>query len=71
MNIRQIIGIVCVAVGIYLIISANQSMKTTGQKIKQEFTGTYSESIRINLIGGIVLVAVGSGLLIFSRGKLP
>jgi uncharacterized membrane protein YidH (DUF202 family) len=69
MNIRQIIGIICVAVGIYLIVSANQSMESTGQKIKQEFTGTYSESVRINLIGGIILVVAGSGLLIFSRGK--
>lgn len=69
MNYKQIIGIICVAVGIYLIVTSSQSMDSTGQKIKQEFTGTYSKSIRMEMIGGIVLVAIGGGLLVFYRRK--
>ena len=69
LNFRQIIGIVAIVIGIFLIVSASRSMDSTGQKIKQEFTGTYSKSIRLDMIGGIVLVVVGGGLLVYSRWK--
>lgn len=69
MNYKQIIGIICLAIGIYLIVSSSQSMDSTGQKIKQEFTGTYSKSIRMEMIGGIALVVIGGGILVFFRKK--
>lgn len=69
MNIKQIIGLICLAVGIYLIVNASQSMDTTGEKIRQEFTGDYSDDLKYNMIGGIILIVIGGGLLLFFRGK--
>lgn len=68
MSIKHIIAITCIAVGIYLIASANRSQKTTGEQIRKEFTGDYSQHSRNNMIGGIVLVVLGGGLLLY-RGR--
>ena len=56
-------------IGVYLIVSASRSMDTTGQKIRKEFTGNYSKSVKYNMIGGIVLVIIGGGFFVYSRGR--
>ena len=62
-------GIICLIVGIYLIISANSSMDTVGESIKKELTGDYSEHTRNYMIGGIILVILGGGFLLYTRKK--
>lgn len=69
MNIKQIIGLVCLVIGIYLIATSNRSMDTTGEQIRREFTGDYSKHTRNNMMGGIILVVVGGALLLFYRGR--
>ncbi len=71
MNFKGIAGLLSIAIGVFLIVSAIRSMDTTGQKIKQEFTGTYSKSIRLEMIGGIALIVVGGCLVVFSQRKWP
>lgn len=68
MHLKQIIGLICLVIGIYLIYNANRAMDTTAEKFKQEFTGDYSKHARNNMVGGIVLVILGGGLLLL-RGK--
>lgn len=69
MKIKLILGIICVIIGVYFIVSANNSRDTTGESIRREFTGDYSPHNRKEMVGGIVLVVLGGGLLLFCRGR--
>ncbi len=60
-------GLICLAVGIYLIISGISSMDTAGESFKKELTGDYSDHTRNNIIGGIILVVLGGGCLLYTR----
>jgi len=62
-------GLICLAVGTYLIISANSSMDTFGESVRKEFTGDYSEHTRNYMIGGIVLIVLGGGFLLYAQKK--
>lgn len=67
MAAKRIIGFVFLAVGIVLMVLANRSMDTTAEKVKQEVTGQYTQNTRWDLIGGIALLVLGGGLVLFSR----
>jgi hypothetical protein len=73
MRLNKIIGwtggLICIAVGIYLIISANSSMDTVGESIKKEISGDYSEHTRNYMIGGIVLIILGGSFLLYARTR--
>ncbi len=67
MNIKLILGLVFLAVGITLIVMSSHSMDTFGERVSKQFSGNYSDETMRNLIIGIVLAAVGTGLVIFCR----
>jgi LPXTG-motif cell wall-anchored protein len=67
MNIKQLIGLVSLVLGLYLFITANRSADTFGERAKQEVTGDYTERTRNMMIGGVVLIALGGGLLLFKK----
>lgn len=69
MNIKQIIGLVCLAVGITLIVFANRSMETFGERTSKEFSGNYSDETMRHLIAGIILTVGGGCLVVFGRKK--
>ncbi len=69
MYLKQIVGFAALIIGVYLIATAGSSMDTTGQKVKKEITGDYTRHTRNNMIGGIALVVLGGGLLLFWREK--
>jgi len=65
MNLKLILGVVLLAVGIGLIVMSSSSMDTFGEKVSKEFSGNYSDATMRNLIIGIALAAGGAGLVIF------
>lgn len=70
MYMKQIIGFASLIIGVYLIATAGSSMDTTGQKVKKEITGDYSNHTRNNMIGGIALVVIGGGILLFWKERV-
>lgn len=64
--IGAISGAVCLALGIYLLVSSKGSMDTAGEKIRKELSGEYSSSIKNQTMLGIGLAIVGAGVLFYS-----
>jgi len=73
MRIKQVIGLlvglICVVVGAFFLISGYESSGKTAEKIKHKVTGNYSPEVRNDFIGGAILVVVGAGVLFYFRKK--
>lgn len=69
MDLKKVIGLICVAGGIYLLATVNQSIGRTSEKVRKEVTGRYSHNTRNRMIEGIGLIVVGGALIFFFRGK--
>lgn len=67
MNGKRLIGFVLLAVGIALMVLANRSVDTSAEKVKHEVTGQYTQTTRWDFVGGMALLVLGSGLVLFSR----
>ena len=63
--IFRIIGLVLLAVGIALLVMGFSATDTTGETLRKEFAGHYSNRTTWYLILGLVGAFVGTGLAIF------
>lgn len=68
MNLKKIIGLVCIVLGVYFMANANKSMDSTKEKVRKHVVGGYSHHTRNYMIAGIGLIVVGGALLFFFRG---
>ncbi len=57
--IRKVIGIICVAIGVFLWIRARDIADSIGSQVQQIFTGAPTDRATYFYIGGIVLVILG------------
>lgn len=64
--IGTVVGGVCLALGIYLLVSCKSSMDTTGEKVRKELSGEYSNNIKNQCMVGIGLAVVGGAVLLYS-----
>lgn len=62
MTANRIIGLVLVAVGIVLLIFAVNASEAPLDRLSQTFTGRFTQTTMLYLIGGVVAI-VGGGLL--------
>ncbi len=70
MNVKQIVGIVLVVLGIALVAMSNRSVDSTyGEKIKRKVTGNYPKETKRELIGGIIFIVAGVGVFLLGRKK--
>jgi len=69
MNIRRILGIALIAIGITLIVTAQHAKDTMRETLENEFTGTYSNDTKTRLIGGVILLVAGFGLVMYRLAR--
>lgn len=67
MNIKQIISLVVVVIGIALIANAKFSMDKTGEMVRKKLTGHYTTSTRTQLYSGVGMMVVGALALVYFR----
>ncbi len=63
------LGVICVMIGVYLLVTGYQHTNGTAAKIKHKITGSHPTRTRNYMIGGIIFVVVGCGLVCFSRPR--
>jgi len=67
-NIKQIVGIVLVVLGIALVgMSFRGDNASYGEKIKRKVIGGSSKETKRELIGGIVFIVAGVGVFLLGR----
>jgi uncharacterized membrane protein YidH (DUF202 family) len=64
MNMRRLIGLVILIVGIVLLLFGINSTQTMGEHIVEGTTGRYTQMTMWYIIGGIILIIGGLGLCI-------
>jgi len=67
MRTNQIIGFALLVVGIILLFFGYQSSQAMDEQIFEAFTGRFTESTLLFIIGGAVSAVVGLGLLLSKR----
>ncbi len=66
MNVKQIIAILILLVGVGMIVYSVQQMDTLKETVAMKVKGKYSNHTMTSLIGGIAMVILGgSGAIIF------
>ncbi|HEU5396168.1 MAG TPA: DUF3185 family protein [Verrucomicrobiae bacterium] len=56
---QKLIGVICLAVGILLLVWAHDMSQSLGSQVKQIFTGSPQDRATYFYIGGVVLVIFG------------
>lgn len=67
MTANRIIGLVLVAVGIVLLIFAVNASEAPLDRLSQTFTGRFTQTTMLYLIGGIVAIVGGGALSVAGR----
>lgn len=67
MSARAGIGIVLLIAGLVLLFFGVQSTGAFGEKVVHEFTGRYTDSTMMYLVGGGIAAALGVVLLVVGR----
>jgi hypothetical protein len=67
MSARAGIGIVLLIAGLVLLFFGVQSTGAFGEKVMHEFTGRYTDSTMMYLVGGGIVAALGVVLLVVGR----
>lgn len=63
----RLFGIVLLAVGIFLLVFGYNASQAPVEQISETFTGRYSDSTMLYLIGGIIAVVAGGFLALVGR----
>ena len=64
---QKIIGILCLAVGVFLLVWGRKIADSFGSQVQQVFTGAPTDRAMYFYIGGIVLVILGVAQIFWKR----
>jgi uncharacterized membrane protein YidH (DUF202 family) len=67
MSSNQIIGILLVAVGIFLLVFGYNASQAPLDQISEAFTGKYRDSTMVYLAGGLIALVAGGALTMLGR----
>ena len=67
MNGNQIIGILLVAVGLFLLVFGFNASQAPLDQVSEAFTGKFRDSTMLYLLGGVVAVVAGGALAMLGR----
>jgi drug/metabolite transporter (DMT)-like permease len=67
MSSNQIIGILLVAVGIFLLVFGYNASQAPLDQLSEAFTGKYRDSTMVYLVGGLISLAAGGALAMLGR----
>jgi LPXTG-motif cell wall-anchored protein len=67
MNIFRVLGMTVLVIGVVLLIFGVVGTQKTGEKVRDELTGHYSNSTMWYIIGGLALIVGGAGLTRINR----
>ena len=63
----KISGIICVAIGIFLLVWGHKIVNSVGSQMQQVFTGAPLDRAMHFYIGGLVLAILGVALIFWKR----
>jgi hypothetical protein len=64
---NQIIGLLLVAVGLFLLVFGFNASQAPLDQLSETFTGKFRDSTMLYLLGGIVAVVAGGALAMLGR----
>ncbi|MEQ8251423.1 DUF3185 family protein [Oceanibaculum nanhaiense] len=67
MNTSRIVGIVALAIGVVLLIFAQQATQAPVEELSNTLTGRYTDETMWYLVAGVAAAVGGGALLIFGR----
>ena len=67
MSSNQIIGILLVAVGIFLLVFGYNASQAPLDQLSEAFTGKYRDATMLYLVGGIIALVAGGALAMMGR----
>jgi hypothetical protein len=67
MNGNTIIGLLLVAVGLFLLVFGYNASQAPLDQVSEAFTGKFRDSTMLYLLGGIVAVVAGGALAMLGR----
>ena len=67
MSSNQIIGILLVAVGIFLLVFGYNASQAPLDQLSEVFTGKYRDSTMVYLVGGLIALVAGGALALIGR----
>jgi hypothetical protein len=67
MSGNKILGLVLVAVGLFLLVFGYNASQAPVDQLKETFTGRFTDSTMFYLIGGIVAIVAGGALALIGR----
>jgi uncharacterized membrane protein len=67
MSSNQIIGILLVAVGIFLLVFGFNASQAPLDQLSEAFTGKYRDSTMVYLVGGLIALVAGGALALTGR----
>jgi len=67
MGSNQIVGILLVAVGIFLLVFGLNASQAPLDQLSETFTGKFRDSTMLYLLGGVIAVVAGGALALAGR----
>lgn len=67
MNTSRIVGIVALAIGVVLLIFAQQATEAPVEELSNTLTGRYTDETMWYLVAGVAAAVGGGALLLFGR----
>jgi hypothetical protein len=67
MSSNQIVGLLLVAVGLFLLVFGFNASQAPLDQLSEAFTGKYRDSTMLYLLGGVVAVVAGGALAMMGR----
>ena len=69
-HIQRVIGVICLAIGIFLLVRGHDMAQSIGNQVQQVFTGAPTNRSTYFYIGGIALTIFGVSQIIWpARAK--
>jgi hypothetical protein len=67
MSSNQIIGILLVALGLFLLVFGFNASQAPLDQLSEAFTGKYRDATMLYLVGGIIALVAGGALAMMGR----
>jgi drug/metabolite transporter (DMT)-like permease len=67
MSGNKILGLVLIAVGLFLLVFGYNASQAPVDQISEAFTGKFRDSTMLYLIGGVIAIVAGGALALVGR----